>query len=490
MSTINSLPPDQAGEAKTTSVPAIEAHSVDYIPDNERHGDVKRQSLFWCVCNFNVFPITLGFIGPALGLTLWWTIIAGAAGALFGAFFVSFHASQGPQLGLPQMIQSRAQFGYRGVMVPLLASLFSFLVFNILQADVFESGLYGIFGWAPVATVVGVSLIGAIVAVVGHDVVHRVFRIIFWISLPFYLILTIAIIAGGVDVEQNAPPGEFSISAFMAVFVTAAIYNLSLAPYVSDYTRYLPKTVKTSHLVIAVQAGICLSLVWLMGVGAWLAARTGATDGLVALYSAGNQIVNYFGTALALVSAIGLVATMAINTYSAVLAVVTVADCIRPVSPTRRLRVICAIVLFCLWVQITLMVGSDQATLITNMLSILLYLLVPWTAINLVDYFFVRKGHYAITEISKRNGLYGEWAWRGLVAYFTGLIAQVPFMVLSFFHGPIAQMIDNVDIAFVVGLIVSAVVYLGLARTLRLEDETEAIARSEAALHNTRLGHR
>ena len=29
--------------------------------------------------------------------------------------FMAFHGSQGPEMGLPQMIQSRAQFGYRGV---------------------------------------------------------------------------------------------------------------------------------------------------------------------------------------------------------------------------------------------------------------------------------------------------------------------------------------------------------------------------------------
>jgi hypothetical protein len=37
--------------------------------------------------------------------------------------FMALHASQGPHLGLPQMLQSRAQFGYRGVVVPLLAPL-------------------------------------------------------------------------------------------------------------------------------------------------------------------------------------------------------------------------------------------------------------------------------------------------------------------------------------------------------------------------------
>jgi len=49
----------------------------------------------------------------------------------------------------------------------------------------------------------------------------------------------------------------------------------------------------------------------------------------------------------------------------------------------------------------------DQSVLITNLLSLLLYLLVPWTAVNLVDFFLVRKGHYAITESCRETASTG-----------------------------------------------------------------------------------
>jgi hypothetical protein len=44
-------------------------------------------------------------------------MLAGALGIMFGTIFMAFHGSQGPEMGLPQMIQSRAQFGYRGVIL-------------------------------------------------------------------------------------------------------------------------------------------------------------------------------------------------------------------------------------------------------------------------------------------------------------------------------------------------------------------------------------
>jgi len=41
---------------------------------------------------------------------------------------------------------------------------------------------------------------------------------------------------------------------------------------------------------------------------------------------------------------------------------------------------------------------------VLDSLTLMLYLLVPWTALNLVDFFFVRHGHYAITDIFRPDG--------------------------------------------------------------------------------------
>src|SRR5689334_8948490 len=95
--------------------PMIETRSIDYVPDDERHGKVTHQGPFWFVGNFQPFTLALGFVGPSLGLSLGWTIIAGLAGIAFGTSFMAFHATQGPVLGLPQMIQSRAQFEHRAL---------------------------------------------------------------------------------------------------------------------------------------------------------------------------------------------------------------------------------------------------------------------------------------------------------------------------------------------------------------------------------------
>jgi hypothetical protein len=46
---------------------------------------------------------------------------------------MAFHANQGPRMGLPQMIQSRAQFGLRGAIVPFIAVIFVYIGFNVFN---------------------------------------------------------------------------------------------------------------------------------------------------------------------------------------------------------------------------------------------------------------------------------------------------------------------------------------------------------------------
>jgi NCS1 family nucleobase:cation symporter-1 len=213
----------------------IERRSIDYVPEDERHGKVWHQGPFWFLGNFQFFTITIGFIGPSLGLSMGWTILAGTLGILFGTLFMAFHAIQGAQLGLPQMIQSRAQFGYRGVVLPLFATFFTYVAFNVVDSVLIASGLNGLFGWSRTLVIVAISLIACVVAIYGYDWVHLVFRTLFWISLPFYTILTIAVLLGHAGGNASTP-GGFRLVAFMAQFTASASYNITYAPYVSDYS--------------------------------------------------------------------------------------------------------------------------------------------------------------------------------------------------------------------------------------------------------------
>ena len=466
-------------------VGAIETRSIDYVPESARHGKVWQQGPFWFLGNFQFFTITIGFIGPALGLSMLQTIVAATLGIAFGTLFMAFHATQGPHLGLPQMIQSRAQLGYRGVIVALFGSLVTFMLFNVVDVILLGSGLNGIFGWDPLVIAVATTVIAAVLAIVGHDLLHRVFRLLFFVALPFYVILTVAIVTGKVT-GSAAPTGELVWAALLAQFTAAAAYNITYAPYVSDYSRYLPRSTPTAPIVLSVFLGAAGSAVWLIAIGAWLATNLGATDALVALRDAGDQVFNGLGSLLAILSVLALVATMGINAYSAMLSAATAMDSVRAIKPTRNLRVLTIVVLAVVWAAAAISFGGDAVGALFNSLIVMLYLLVPWTAINLVDYFFVRRGRYAITDLFTPRGIYGSWGARGLTAFAIGLVAMLPFIVIpGVATGPVAEALGGADISAIVGLLVSASAYYILTRSLDLATEVPAIEASERTIAET-----
>jgi NCS1 family nucleobase:cation symporter-1 len=115
-------------------------------------------------------------------------------------------------------------------------------------------------------------------------------------------------------------------------------------------------------------------------------------------------------------------------------------------------------------------------------LALLLYLFTPWTAINLVDFYVVRKGHYSIREIFNPAGMYGRWNWRGLIAYLGGFVAMIPFFSTGMYTGAVAQALGGADIAMLIGLPVSAGIYLLLCRSVDLEHDRRRAQAADVGL--------
>jgi nucleobase:cation symporter-1, NCS1 family len=463
----------------------IEVRSIDYVPENERHGKISHQGPFWFLGNFQPFTLGIGLLGPVFGLTFGWTAVAAVLGILFGTIFMAAHASQGPKLGLPQMIQSRAQFGYRGVVLPLIATLFTFVGFNVVDTVIIKSGLNAIYGWNAAGVAVVITLIALVLAIYGHDWLHRVFRTLFWISLPFWIIFTVGVLTGNAGPEVPSTGMGFTWAGFLAMFTVAASYNVTYAPYVSDYSRYLPRNTPTGQIITSVYIGAAGSPIWLIPLGAWLATKLGFTDALTAIYDGGNAVIGHLGSVLLVLSVLALVATMGLNAYSGMLTVVTGIDSLTPVRFTRQLRVVTIIVLGVIWLVISLIL-TNALTALNNSLLIMLYLLAPWTAVNLMDFFFVRHGHYAITDLFTPNGIYGSWAWRGIVAYLAGIAIEVPFMYIPNFYESVgATKLQGVDISWILGMILAGGLYFIFSRSLNVSGETPAIDASERLLAET-----
>ncbi len=445
------------------------------------------QGPFWFLSNFHFFAIAIGFVGPSLGLSLGYTALAGTLGILIGTTFQAFHASQGAELGLPQMIQSRAQFGYRGVVVPLLATFVSLVGYNVVATVIVSEGLQTMWAVNRSMTAIGISLLAAVLAVWGYDWLHRVFRILFWFSLPLFSILSIAVLAGKAG-GTLAPGGGFNGVAFITQLASAASFNVTAAPYVSDYSRYLPTRTPRAAIILNVFLGSALSAIWLIVLGAWLATHMGVTDGLLALKGSGDIVASGLGSLLAATSIVALVATVGMNAYSAMLTLITTVDSIRSVNPTQTLRITMIAFITLLWILIAISFGGDAITYVNAMLVIMLYFLMPWTAVNLIDYFLLRRGRYSIRDLFTPTGLYGAWGGRGLTAYAIGFVASIPFFVVpNVYTGPVAARLGGVDMGWLVSLAAASAAYLGLSWNFDRAAETAAIAAGAQEANTARM---
>lgn len=463
-------------------ISGLEVRSIDYVPLDERHGKLWHLGPLWFMSNAQIATLAVGLISIEAGGTLVWSIIAIVAGILVGTLFMAFHSAQGPQLGLPQMIQSRPQFGYLGALLVWLFAYVQYAGFNVFNSVLAGQAMNQTAHGAVKAWIVAVTVVAFVIALVGYDIIHKAERILTYLMLVIFGLFTIVLCflhypAGAFDL------GSFKTTPFLAQFGVVAGYQISWAIYVSDYSRYLPPNVTVRKTFYWTYWGSALGGAWLMIVGSLLVAWANLGDNfevIAAINSAGDHVFTGFGAVVLILSALGLISVMALNMYGGSLTLISAIDSFRQVTPTIAVRVLTIGLTAVLSVIGALLATAHFLTNFNNFLLLVLYLFIPWTAVNLVDYYVVRRGHYAIAEIFNPHGMYGRWGWRGIAAYLIGFACMIPFFsVGTLFVGFIAKQMDGADISFFVGLPIAGILYYIFARSINVEAETR-VAQTEA----------
>jgi nucleobase:cation symporter-1, NCS1 family len=469
------VPPVDAGAAAPLN---LEVRSIDYVPRSERHGKPWHLGAVWFVGNAELVSFATGPIGISLGLNFAWTAVAIVLGTLLGTLFMAFHSAQGPKLGLSQMIQSRAQFGYLGALLPIVAVLFvtiGYGVFDtVLGGEVFNATIRTSTKTSYVVFIVLALLLGAF----GYNVIHRFSR---WASLlyivNFGLFTVLALVDINLPAEQTSLSGTFKSGPFLIVLGVLMSYNLTWAPYVSDYSRYLPASSSTSSTFWWTFWGAAIGTTWPATMGALVGAAHPDLSPVAAVKEVADSLFQGWGAWTLILMAPTLIAAATLGVYTAslsALAAVDVGKRIRSGVNTRVVAVLCVAVVM---LGVTLLIPEDFLSSYNAFLTLALYFLIPWTAVNLVDFFLVRKGQYAIKEIFNPNGIYGRWGWRGLVAYLVGLAVMIPFFSTTIFTGPVASAIGGGDLSPFIGFPVASILYYLFSRNLDVEAESRLAER-------------
>src|SRR6202035_873252 len=145
-------------------------------------------------------------------------------------------------LGVPQMIQTRGQFGSLGSLLALgivIVMYIGFLASNLaLGGDAIADVSPGL---SDVPGIVLVAVLSVIAAIFGHDLIHAYARVMTYVSG------VVLLVTFGWIVWVHGLPTDFltrnslSASGFLTRVSTAALWQIAYAPYVSDYSRYMPR---------------------------------------------------------------------------------------------------------------------------------------------------------------------------------------------------------------------------------------------------------
>src|SRR5579859_2681305 len=152
-----------ASNDRASSKPLIERRSIDYIPEAERHGRLLSQFTLWLGANLQVTAIVTGALAVILGGDVFWSLIGLFAGQVLGGSVMALHGAQGPQLGLPQMISSRVQFGVYGATIPIVAVCLMYIGFSASGMVLAGQALGQLF---EVGDAIGITIFSGLIVVV------------------------------------------------------------------------------------------------------------------------------------------------------------------------------------------------------------------------------------------------------------------------------------------------------------------------------------
>ena len=437
----------------------VETRHIDMIPAGARHGKPWQQFVFWFGGNVNVFNVVLGAVVVSIGLTFWQALGAIGLGTLIGALLIALHATQGPKLGVPQSVQSRGQFGFYGaafLFPAILALNVGFIASEfVIQAQSLEGVTSGV---AIPEWIVLLAIPSAAIGVVGYRWIHRVMQAT---AVVVGLSLVIMLIQG---LRYSALPAREMVLArppaglFLAGVALLVIDMLSFGPFVSDYSRYLPAATSGRRLFWAIYSGNVVATFVSCAIGAYLAALLPALGPVAA-------IGHVSGKWALIVMMASLVDANTFNAYTASFQILAfTAMWRRYAAESLIVRLIpfgCAMAADAV---IAILGYRSFVGNLANFLDVLLVLFIPWSAVNLTDYFLVARGRYDIASFFTPDGAYGKIAWRGLLAYACGLAAEWPFVSQPDYTGPLVPKLGGADVSWLIGWTVAGAAYLLLAR--------------------------
>ncbi len=445
--------------AASTRKRVMEQGAITRVAPGDRHGRPWHLFTLWFASNVQITGLVTGALSITLGLDLPWAIASILIGNLVGGLFMAYHSVQGAKLGIPQMIQSRAQFGFLGATVPVAVVVAMYLGFSVeggvVNGQAVQSWLHIPYSSAIIAC----NLVMLIVAMVGYKLIHAASRIISIISAVLFLMLFVEL---WLHLPAHYTGTSVNLGTVLLVISIFASWQITWAPYVSDYSRYLPEETPSRSTFLWTYLGSAAGASWVMVIGAFAAVVGGDALSSDSIGFLAHRFPAISGLIIAALL-VGGVPGSAQSPYGAFLTALSGVSASGRLRSAPMARTLFVVGFTSVSTLLSILAGAHVMSLFQNVTLFTLYLLVPWTAINLTDYYLVRRGRYDIPALFERSGRYGLVNWGTLLVYSASVAVEVPFINTSVYVGPIAAHLGAADVSWIVGLVFGTAAYLLLA---------------------------
>jgi purine-cytosine permease-like protein len=376
--------------ASREHVGVIETRGIDPVPNQERHGKPLDLFWMWFGANMGVLGITMGAALVTFnGLNVVQSVIVSALGAAGSFLLVGMLSTAGKRGGAPGLTLSRAVFGVRGNWGPTLVSWLGFVGWETVMCTTAAFALLAVLGLFGIqattiltaACVVIIVAIAALIGLFGHATIMWIQKWLTWVfgALTIIVVAFLAVTVNWTTVFAR-PAGSWTAVMGGIGFIAAGtgLGWLSAGP---DYTRYLPRAVRSSRVVTASVLGASIPLVLLLAMGALMAVGDGklasANDPVAAI---GAALPGWMSFPYLVTAVFGLIAAADLSMYSSGLNLIT-----GGIKVTRASAVIVDAVLINIGGLYITVVAQDFYGPFITFLTLLAVPLTAWAGVFLVD---------------------------------------------------------------------------------------------------------
>ena len=423
----------------------VETNGVNRIADTERAG--KPADLFWVwfAANIGILAIVYGGLILSFGLNF----IQGLAVILLGSasfFLVGAFSVAGRDGGAPMMTLSRAVFGIWGNVAPNLVSWVSLVGWETITVITGTFALMALFGMvlplgtAPLAILSMVVMLGLTI-VVGLLGQATLVVIQTWASYIFgaLTLLVLALLIPGIHWHTllARPAGPWLSGFVPALTIVIAGTGLSWANAAADYSRYLPRQMRSAQIVWASALGGALPLIALMTTGLLVATHdpsiATASNPISAIQSA---LPPWAAVPYLIAAAGGLVAEADLSLYSSGL------NLLNMFVPWPRYKtVLIDAAIMVLGTVYVVLVAQNFFGPFESFLVLLGVGLAAWAGTFLAHQLWRRQdpeNPYPDAWLYGSAGRAGGVSWPAVTAWGAGIAVGLSFTSSPLFHGPFA----------------------------------------------------